>query len=255
MGPSGGIFSSHRHTSTEYILHQSFDPVSELMSGRTPKVSGSSNLVLMIQRSSASIRTEPITNMLSSATTTVESLSHIKINEIPFEDEDGTTRDNSVIYDDDKIEGTYYSDLDIITIDKIICRRINSQIAELPEMWQQIERLQIQLNRCPHDQNVKRKIQSIKTLIRNIQSGVRLAVYQNRVQHLLRRYIEVRSTKGTEFGQTARTKPNIERLRIISQYIEIARNYIPINILWLFALSPMWNRDNPVTARNCSIRS
>lgn len=208
------------------------NPMSELLSGRTPRVNASSNLFNMIRRSSAPSRTEPIIDINNSNIGVINSgLDQIKMEEIPFENEEIINYDNNVTYGNDKVEGSYYNDLDIVAIDRIICNKIGTEVTKIPIMWRIMDKLKHQIERCPYDQNIIREIKSYQTKIKEIQQGVKLRSYQRGAKPLLQLYMKTRKTNVVEFGQETQEKPNVLLLKIISQYIEVARPYILINLL------------------------
>ena len=157
----------------------------------------------------------------------------VKIEDIPFSNEEKVQHDNNVIYGDNKIKGIYYNDLDLMIIDRLVCRKIIKESENIPKIWSEIEKLRYQLKICPNDKNSRTKITKLQTDLKNIQHGINLNEYQNKVRHLLEKYKKIRYNNVSEFGQESNFKPDPVQLDIISQYIQVAKLYITIDLLRL----------------------
>ena len=211
------------------------DPMSALIAGTNNEENHSSGSLMNIleinnenkgERNCDVFPNESKTDIMSSPW-----LGDLNIEDIPFEDEDRKSYDNKIVYGDDKIEGSYYNDLDIITIDRIICRKINQESIKIHQLWKDIQTIDEQLRRCPHDQNLKKRIKTLEKEMTIIQNGTRLKEYQKQALPLLEEYKKVRINQVSEFGQETIMKPSKECLNVIYRYIKLASSYIEINLV------------------------
>lgn len=140
------------------------------------------------------------------------------------------------------IADTYCENYDITYIHDLIKKRLlEEKNTILPEIIKNIDRYTADIQ---SPQTVIQRNISINTLKRlraekqNIESGEKLEIYENRVVHLLAEFKKyVGSVKTVYFGKKEEpqelTDDVRKRLKIIDEYLSIAREYINIDIIRL----------------------
>lgn len=158
------------------------------------------------------------------------------INENNFEDEDIPN----------KIEDKYKNDYNITYIDNIIKKKIkNEKNKTLKEHYKTLEQLKKDIKKPQIIINkniIKKSIEELTENIKLIESGEKLKEYINKTENLINEYIKCEKPKVIVFDEEDTVIENDEstkkRLRIISEYLKIASNYIELNIIKINNNSP-----------------
>ena len=156
--------------------------------------------------------------------------------EVDFNEDDCVVYENKIVYQKDLIHGTYHTDVDIIRIDKLIRDNIATEITNLHQKRQQLTLLKNQLNSSIRRSEVvciKRDINKLADEINQIESNRKLLGYQSLASKYLEAYKKIgRYVQVINFGETTKTSVvDTNRLRIIMEYLGIARKYIKINLI------------------------
>lgn len=142
----------------------------------------------------------------------------------------------------DIITGQYKEDYDILYLDRIITEKLRREKKEkIPGLKKKLREkkalsktTQVYLAR----QKTLDEIDSLKKEIHHIEKDIKINFYQKSVEQLIEDYKKLRkNVKTVQFGETE-VEDDTEldtlskkRLAIIDEYIEIAKNYIEINLI------------------------
>nr|QBK90846.1 MAG: late transcription factor 3-like protein [Pithovirus LCPAC201] len=152
------------------------------------------------------------------------------------EDDDCIIYENKIVYQNDLIHGTYHTDVDIIRIDGLIRDNLFAEMSSLGQKRQQMESLNNQLNRSARRSEIiciGKDMEKLKDEICQIESNRKLLEYQQLANKNLKAYRKIgRYIQVINFGENAKIGVvDTNRLRIIMEYLGIARKYIKINLI------------------------
>lgn len=119
-----------------------------------------------------------------------------------------------------KIIDTYNDNYDIMYVHDVILTTLSQEKNELPKLNNQLKKLKI-VSETLQTYNAKKEtmkeIDDVMHTIENINKGVRLIEYKKEAEQLIAQYNQV--------------KDNVEeRLKIINQYLKLAKKYIVIQV-------------------------
>lgn len=139
----------------------------------------------------------------------------------------------------ERLSATYSDDYDILHVHDIILCKLNYEKKELPELYHRQDEIESRLTeqlKIVERKKLLGQLDDLRTKIRLIETETKKKKYLEESRNLLRRYqelgpnIKVRSFLD-ESEETSLDLNQEERLRIIRQYLDIAKKYIPINIV------------------------
>lgn len=140
----------------------------------------------------------------------------------------------------DFVKGTYTNDLNINKIHDAIVLRFQHFESTLPELYEQIHHLEI-LTRYPGKtindiKYINEDIQVISNKIDDYENKISYKEYISEVEPLLRRYNLVASNQSKGiivFKKMSFENDEVvkERLKIIKEFLDIAKNYIKLDII------------------------
>lgn len=138
------------------------------------------------------------------------------------------------------IEGKYTVDYNIIRIHEIILNKLHMEQVDgikkhadqLKSLNEKISSPQSYIDRI----TTLNEIENINKEIDLIKHGRKIDIYKQKVNHLLDEYKQLGSTQskivfGMDVKSQTMTKDTIERLRIIDDFFNIAKDYIRINVI------------------------
>lgn len=140
----------------------------------------------------------------------------------------------------EKITGTYNEDYNILYIHDIIRKKLhNEKVSLLPTLKKRRVELEAQSKQMATHvvkESILSKLRNVIKQIEEIESGSRSEKYRIQVEPILAQYRQQQgSIKTLIFGEDKRSKEHTDdvkkRLRIIDQYINIASEYIHINLI------------------------
>nr|QBK91141.1 MAG: late transcription factor 3-like protein [Pithovirus LCPAC202] len=151
-------------------------------------------------------------------------------------DDDFVIYENKIVYQEEHIHGTYHTDVDIIRIDELINKKLLLEIAGLGQKEKQMILLTNQLNSSVRRSEavcIRKDLSELAAEIDQIRTKQKLFKYQSLSDNLLKSYQEIgRYIQIINFGETAKIgNVDSNRLRIIMEYLGIARKYIKINLI------------------------
>jgi hypothetical protein len=154
-----------------------------------------------------------------------------------------TTKDRKIQISD-KFEGIYTTDYDIINIHHSILHYFDLEIQQLSELCLTSEQLKQKITETTKPITKKNLLGDLKRLednIENIKNGDNRSEYLNTVESIIPQYLELASErkiisfktkkKISEEELQAKRDLQTKRLYIIASYLDIARNYIKINLI------------------------
>ena len=156
---------------------------------------------------------------------------------VDFNDKDDCiVYENKIVYQKEHIHGTYHTDVDIIRIDGLIKENLFSEISNLDRKEKQLLSLKNQLKNSVRRSEVvciKKDISELASEINRIKTKQKLFKYQSLTKTHLEAYQKIgRYIQIINFGEIAKAKTiDSNRIRIIMEYLGIARKYIKINLI------------------------
>lgn len=140
----------------------------------------------------------------------------------------------------DRISATYSDDYDILHVHDIVLCRLELEKKELPEMYRKKEEIEKRLKnqlKIVERKKLVGQLEEIKTKINLIESEANKKNYIEESKNLLQRYqqlgpiIKVRSFLDENKEDFIENPEQEDRLSIIRQYLDIAKKYIPLNVV------------------------
>lgn len=144
----------------------------------------------------------------------------------------------------DKFEGIYTTDYDIISIHHSILYLFDQELNQLSELENNLSKLKLKITETTKPITKKNLLNELKNLENNIESiknQNRRHEYMQSVEFLIPEYTELASErkvisfkiKKKMSDEELKTKKVLQnkRLYIIASYIDIAKNYIKINLI------------------------
>ena len=156
---------------------------------------------------------------------------------VDFNDKDDCIiYENKIVYRKELIHGTYHTDVDIIRIDGLIKEILFSEISNIGQKEDQLLSLKNQLKSSVRRSEVVcigKDINVLASKIDRIKTKQKLIKYQSLSSAHLKAYQKIgRYIQVINFGETAKTKIiDSNRIKIIMEYLGIARKYIKINLI------------------------
>jgi len=119
-----------------------------------------------------------------------------------------------------KIIGTYNDDYDIIYVNDTIINYLSQEKNKIPDLNDKLKGLKKSLLKL-HTLNVKREIESeiikVEKEIESIKNNEKLTDYKLKTKDLIEEYIKCKIN-------------NLDKLKIIDEYLRIAKNYIQLQV-------------------------
>jgi hypothetical protein len=167
-------------------------------------------------------------------------------NEI-FDNRDFISKDsnaiNNFITDEipNKITGTYIQDYNILYVNDIIVKKLQYEkytlLDKIKQREKELELLLLQPQKFLFNKITEQELMSVKSKIKSIESGDNIKKYKNRVDDIIKKYKEFKNPVKTyifdidnKSNNEVLTNKQFEHIKYIENYLNIAKDYIDINV-------------------------
>jgi hypothetical protein len=157
----------------------------------------------------------------------------INLDNIPTDDNIVIDKTNNIKYEEGCITGSYYNDLNILTIHQIIINKLNKEKYKIKELEKELNTLLINFIENPSAENINKRILDLKKTIEDINNETKLKTYTKLSKNYIDTYKKYPKINDS-FGYISEDDISDEKLKLILNYLDICEKYIKIDIIRKF---------------------